>query len=356
MRARAVRSRGAEGGGMRRIEGKRERPARSAGDRWFVFWAALLVAAGATGAALAYQTYSENRDATNCRACHGDFRSNHYISNTDGQDWGNLHNIHRYDMLDGECDACHKGGKFPVRIGESSGVANLPPYGCSGCHGRAEDGSGTGTQGFGAGLRQHHWRAGVTECGLCHPDADPASYTPVGETVLPPYYGKPGWPRIPKDPCNPPPDYTENKAGALEGLDNDGDLSYDTADPDCGPSATPGEVSGGSLAQMTAERLASGAIHITYAPACAATDNVIEYGPLDQVASYAYSGQECAIGNSGSYDWMPPSSPASLFFVVVANDGSVEGSYGVDSGGAERPEDTSSTLCPFPQDLANRCD
>ena len=26
----------------------------------------------------------------------------------DGQLWGNLHNLHRSDMLNGDCDACHQ--------------------------------------------------------------------------------------------------------------------------------------------------------------------------------------------------------------------------------------------------------
>jgi hypothetical protein len=66
----------------------------------------ILGIAGAEG----YDKYSQNDDATNCRECHGDFRSSNYISPVDGQDWGNLHNIHRSTMLSGDCDVCHIGG------------------------------------------------------------------------------------------------------------------------------------------------------------------------------------------------------------------------------------------------------
>jgi hypothetical protein len=103
-----------------------------------------------------------------------------------------------------------------------------------GCHGRAEDaGNDDISGGFGAGLRQHHYEAGITFCASCHLDADPAKYTPVGENTPPPYYFKPDedHPNKPSDPCNP--SGSENFAGSTEGIDNDGDSLYDGNDPDC---------------------------------------------------------------------------------------------------------------------------
>ena len=87
--------------------------------------------------------------------------------------------------------------------------------------------------GLGAGLRQHHTNAGVTECKTCHADADPVNYTPVGEDVLPPYYFTPDpeFPNKPTDPCNQKGE--EDYAGGPKGLDNDGDGSYDMSDFDC---------------------------------------------------------------------------------------------------------------------------
>jgi hypothetical protein len=58
-----------------------------------------------------------------------------------------------------------------------------------GCHGRAED--NTGIAAAGAGLRQHHFNAGEAVCFDCHEDADPGSFTPAAEKVLPPYYFTP---------------------------------------------------------------------------------------------------------------------------------------------------------------------
>jgi len=113
-----------------------------------------------------------------------------------------------------------------------------------GCHGRAEDNVagnpevGAGRSGYGAGLRQHHQNAGATVCANCHLDANPASYTTVGENVLPPYYANPGsgHPAMPTQSCNG--NGSENFAGATQGLDNDGDDLYDTNDTNC---ATPVE-------------------------------------------------------------------------------------------------------------------
>ena len=44
--------------------------------------------------AIAYEQFSQDGgDATNCGACHGDFRSGSYVSLSDGTNWGNLHNL-----------------------------------------------------------------------------------------------------------------------------------------------------------------------------------------------------------------------------------------------------------------------
>jgi hypothetical protein len=192
----------------------------------------LLFAEGAN----AYTQYSEDDDATLCGACHGDFRSSSYTSLSDGESWANgLHNTHRSVMLAGDCDTCHGSSNFPVLIGSSSGGDGLDPIGCAGCHGRAEDAivGGAGSEGYGAGLRQHHWRAGETICLDCHDDSDPAEYDPVGEDIFPPYYsnGDPNHLLIPGDPCNLQADgYPEDYAASTLGLDNDGDDLYDAAD------------------------------------------------------------------------------------------------------------------------------
>jgi hypothetical protein len=102
----------------------------------------------------------------------------------------------------------------------------------------------------------------------------------------------------------------------------------------------------------------TGRMSLRYEPACGAADHLIVFGPLDQVGSYAYAGQDCGIGNLGAYDAFEPGpGSGSLFFLIVGTDGeSTEGSYGTDSAGAERPEDLADPLCALEQELAFRCD
>ena len=325
-------------------------------------WTALSPALGAlviltmgVSTAEAYETYSASRDATNCRACHGDFRASPYTSLKPGEGtWpDNLHNVHRYDMLNSNCDACHGGlggSRFPVSTYTSNGGGGLPAIGCIGCHGRNEGTGDTAT-----GLRQRHYRAGQTLCVNCHNDANPANKTPVGENVAPAFYFTPdtNHPNKPTDPCNPGPAYSEGIFAATTlGLDNDGDGVYDALDSNCQvATGTPGEA---AALQVTAFDPASGAVTVSYASGCGTSDNTIEYGLLASLPTYGYEGQACAVGNSGSTSFTLPS--GSYFFLIVGNDGAKEGSYGLGQGGNERPEDTSSSACPVPQDLSQRCD
>ncbi len=197
--------------------------------------ALLMVCVFAVPTAYAYDQYSIDRNSGNCADCHGNFRDGPYISNVDGISWGDdLHDVHRRTMLASDCDACHGGSRFPVILDSSVGGTGLAPIGCVGCHGRDADmGNDSESQGRGAGLRQHHTLAGVSDCADCHSDALPGNYTPVGENVLPSYYFTPDSAHAlkPTDSCNPAGE--EDYAGNLDGLDNDGDDAWDAADPDC---------------------------------------------------------------------------------------------------------------------------
>jgi hypothetical protein len=129
--------------------------------------------------------------------------------------------------------------------------------------------------------------------------------------------------------------------------------------PDCAPDS-PGEAASplnGSLT-VTGFDEATGVISLDYGVACQATTHTIEYAELTRanLESYGWSGQECDIGASGTHDWSTAGLPGSIFFVVVAQDGSSSGSYGTDSRGLERLEDSTATECPAPQDLFRRCD
>ncbi len=212
----------------------------------FALWVAAVTAATAvllsTRRATAYPDY-----ASGCDICHGTFNSGTYVSLKDGQSWGtDLMNGHLDNIIGGSggqrCNVCHSGsGKSLVPLNTSNGTGSLPVLGCMGCHGRAADNISSNPDwgkktGYGAGLRQHHWANGVKICNNCHKDADPAQYTPVGEDVLPPYYGDTTFPLIPTDPCNP--GSSEDRIASTLGLDNDGDDAFDLSDSDCSCTAT----------------------------------------------------------------------------------------------------------------------
>jgi len=322
------------------------------------------------GPALAWVQYSVSKTSGYCADCHGGFRSKPYTELGTGLVWSDsLHNVHQ-DMVSSDCDVCHlASGKFPTRLGESAGGTLLDPVGCAGCHGRAEDGIGSGAVGWSAGQRQHHDRAGISSCVGCHADSDPTAFTPVGEDVRPPYYvdggGSAAYPLLSQDPCSDPGNALspeEDFDGASRGLDNDGDLAFDMLDSDCaGVVESPGETAGQGLALMEITGHDAGArtMDITYGATCAASENTIVYGPLDQLFLYGYTGVECYCGNTESFTWTGyphPDIVDSFFFLIVANDGVSEGSYGLRTGGIERPWHDWNLVCPMPQELADRCD
>lgn len=286
----------------------------------------------------AYDRYNSG-----CNACHGVFTDG---TSTKGTTFpgDNKHEMHRAATnMNTACNLCHTSGdgRDPF-INSSNGTANTPGLGCTGCHEKF-------------GLRRHHDINGVSECITCH-DAD---LTPSPENVLPPYFGSVD--TLANSPCNPTAQFNLNENWSLSdflGLDNDGDNLYDTADGDCVASGTPGEASGSgqNLLDVTSYNATTGQISITYAPACAATGHNIEIGTLSFAAmsSYSWSDRICSVGNSGTAVFNPGT--GSYFFLVVGNNGAVEGSYGTSSAGVERPESTGSAGCPnIPQNLTNRC-
>ena len=123
-------------------------------------------------------------------------------------------------------------------------------------------------------------------------------------------------------------------------------------------SSAPGEASAPVVPaeQMRASyNASSGMVEVSYFPACDATDHTIYYGDLADVGSYLYSDAVCNVGASGAVTF-DPTGLDRAFFVIVGNNGAVEGSFGVDGVAAERPEDVSATaVCDLPQDLTGTC-
>lgn len=165
----------------------------------------------------AYWRYNDG-----CQTCHQAFTNNH--SEKPGNTWpASKHNVHRNQMLDGVCDACHlDGDNDNPYLNMSNGTPDLPGIGCTGCHARYYPQLDDYVA---AGLRMHHANSGITICGLCHPNDPP----PWAERYPPAYHGQPTVNIT--GPCNV--DGSENWTSDGLGLDNDGDLAYDTDDPSC---------------------------------------------------------------------------------------------------------------------------
>lgn len=124
--------------------------------------------------------------------------------------------------------------------------------------------------------------------------------------------------------------------------------------------STPGETSGGLYAPLLVDGYdpQNGRLAIRYESACETTNNNIYFGPLNQVASYGWTGADCAIGTAGTYETFALGS-GSYFFVVVGNRETVEGSYGKNL----QPDGTQDERLPFTgnvcgqtRELADRCD
>src|SRR5262245_33806735 len=62
--------------------------------------------------------------------------------------------------------------------------------------------------------------------------------------------------------------------------------------------ATPGEATN---LMVTGYDPATGNISISWTNGCGAADHHIEYGTLQGMSTYAYSGQVCGLGTNGSY-------------------------------------------------------
>ena len=103
---------------------------------------------------------------------------------------------------------------------------------------------------------------------------------------------------------------------------------------------------------MTAQR-AGAAVTVAYDPACGATQHTVYAGNLGTLRSggLAWSQRFCALGASGSLSFVPS---GSVYFVVVGNNGAIEGSYGVTPAG-ERPPAGAGGACSYTQDLSGSC-
>ena len=116
--------------------------------------------------------------------------------------------------------------------------------------------------------------------------------------------------------------------------------------------ANPKEAS--PLGTMTARRGTGASVIATYTPACGSTQHTVYAGDLStlRTGGIAWSQRYCSLGVSGSLAFTPS---GNVYFVVVANNGTNEGSYGRSSTGTERPPAGSGGACSFVQSLSGTC-
>jgi hypothetical protein len=112
----------------------------------------------------------------------------------------------------------------------------------------------------------------------------------------------------------------------------------------------------GEATLLGASRSASG-IDLTFDPACGASNHAAFWGTSPIVSDVAWSGAACGLGMSGSASVAlgTPAPGKFVYVVIVGHTSSIEGSYGQDSTGLERPEAIGMGVCDMPQDLVAAC-
>ena len=177
------------------------------------------------------------RTSNNCFSCHEEAATG--IPGFDKR--GDLHAEGHQGNATNNCRLCHSSTGDIPRLNSSDSGAQP---GCIGCHGLPlSDGTMTG-----AGLRLHHSNAGVPPdadgnfCVTCHQAGGPGGPEPETippESAIPVYYTRVVEDDVVQtDPCNGDTleDWWTRLDGVVQdglGLDNDGDLLVDAADPDC---------------------------------------------------------------------------------------------------------------------------
>ena len=112
---------------------------------------------------------------------------------------------------------------------------------------------------------------------------------------------------------------------------------------------------------MTAARAPSGtAIDLAYMPACGALGHTAYWGTGPIVGAPSWTGAACALGTTGlaSFDPGDPEPGGWVYFALVGQNATAEGSYGTafdGLSGIERPEAVGAGACDLPQVLGGTC-
>ncbi|MCE5247249.1 S8 family serine peptidase [bacterium] len=108
----------------------------------------------------------------------------------------------------------------------------------------------------------------------------------------------------------------------------------------CSAAAVVGPAEASAAGTMTCRRGTGTAIQVSYAPACGATDHAAFWTlvPAGGVADRRFHNAACSLGAGGSaaFDPGPVGAGGLVYFVLVGQDGSSQGSFGRTSAGVER--------------------
>jgi hypothetical protein len=122
----------------------------------------------------------------------------------------------------------------------------------------------------------------------------------------------------------------------------------------------PGHVSQSPDPQMQVSQYdpGTGELTLSYSPACDAQEHTVHYGALGGVSTYAWADAKCGFDASGTAVFLPdPAAGEDIFWVVVGNNPSFEGSYSTDSEDGERPANTGAAgACFRPRNLSTVCE
>ena len=122
----------------------------------------------------------------------------------------------------------------------------------------------------------------------------------------------------------------------------------------------PGNASGPLATEMTVTAYDPGtdAISIQYAPACDASGHTIHYLNVNDIATYEWAAADCTFGTGPTGTFIPdPAVGESIVWVIVGQNVTWEGSYGVDGLSVERPPNTTAAgACFRDQNLVPICE
>jgi DNA-binding beta-propeller fold protein YncE len=138
--------------------------------------------------------------------------------------------------------------------------------------------------------------------------------------------------------CGPPQPF---EWACDDGLDDDCDGAPDCADTDCAseaPCSPAGSVPDGSRVpgtMLTVDKAGDVDITLLWDASCRSSDS--DYEIYEGWIGTFTSHQPATCSTAGSLTWTFTPEHGDTYYLVVASNGSIEGSYGTDSGGVERP-------------------